>query len=68
MTEVYHFLFETFQGIGVLLGAALIISIVACVIMERRAKKALDERHAALRAQRDEDDDDDDWDDDEDED
>lgn len=66
---LYHFLFETFGGIAILLGAALLISILACAIMEKRAKKALKERQEALKDQREEDDDwddddDDDWDDD----
>lgn len=37
--EVYHFLFETFAGIGCLVGIGLVLSIIACVIMERRTRK-----------------------------
>lgn len=36
---LYHFLFETFAGIGVLIGAGLVISVIACLIMERRTRK-----------------------------
>lgn len=36
---LYHFLFESFAGIGVLIGCGLVISIIACVIMERRTRK-----------------------------
>lgn len=63
---VYHFLFETYGGIGVLVGAGLVISLIACVIMEKRTRKTYVDRGPAT-------DDDDDWsffddDDDEDED
>ena len=37
--EIYHFLFETMPGIGCLVGAGLVLSIIACVIMERRTRK-----------------------------
>ena len=30
---LYHFLFESFAGIGVLVGCGLVISIIACVII-----------------------------------
>lgn len=36
---IYHFLFETFEGIGCLVIAGIILSIVACLIMERRTRK-----------------------------
>lgn len=36
---LYHFLFESFAGIGVLIGCGLVISIIACVIMEKRTRK-----------------------------
>lgn len=36
---VYHFLFETYEGIGCLIGGGLVISIIASVIMERRTRK-----------------------------
>lgn len=37
---LYHFLFETFEGIGVLVLAGVVISIIACVILERRTRRA----------------------------
>lgn len=36
---LYHFLFETYAGIGCLVGAGLVISLIACIIMERRTRK-----------------------------
>lgn len=37
--ELYHFLFETYAGIGILVGAGIIISILLCVIFEFRTKR-----------------------------
>ncbi len=37
--EIYHFLFESYVGIGILVGAGLIISILLCVIFEFRTRK-----------------------------
>ena len=37
--EVYHFLFETYGGLGVLFAATIVICLIACVIMERRTRK-----------------------------
>jgi len=37
--EIYNFLFETMPGIGCLVGAGLVLSVIACVIMERRTRK-----------------------------
>lgn len=36
---VYHFLFETFEGIGTLVGIGLVLGLIACIIMERRTRK-----------------------------
>jgi len=36
---IYHFLFETYAGIGCLVAIGLVLSLVACVIMERRTRK-----------------------------
>lgn len=41
---IYHFLFETMAGIGCLIGACLVISVIACVIMERRTRKIFKHR------------------------
>lgn len=37
--EAYHFLFETMPGIGVLVGAGIVLSIIACFILERKTRK-----------------------------
>lgn len=37
--EIYHFLFETYAGIGVLVLVGLILSFIVSVILERRTKK-----------------------------
>jgi hypothetical protein len=37
--SVYHFLFETYAGLGVLFAFAIVICLLACVIMERRTRK-----------------------------
>lgn len=36
---IYHFLFETYAGMGVLFGATMLICLIAAVIMERRTRK-----------------------------
>lgn len=36
---IYNFLFNTYAGIGVLVGIGLVVSLIACVIMERRTRK-----------------------------
>ena len=51
--SVYHFLFETYGGIGCLVAIGLVVSLIACVIMERRTRKTFVDR--GPRA------DDDDW-------
>ena len=37
--EIYHFLFETYWGIGVLVGAGIVLSIVVSLILEIRTRK-----------------------------
>ena len=44
--QLYHFLFETFEGIGCLIAIGLVISIIACIIMERRTRKRFVSREA----------------------
>ena len=39
ITELYHFLFETPEGVGCLVGICLVLSLIVCVIMERRTRK-----------------------------
>ena len=41
---LYDFLFNTYAGIGCLVGAGLVISLIACVIMERRTRKTFVDR------------------------
>ena len=33
--ELYHFLFETMPGIGILVGGGLVISIIVCFILKQ---------------------------------
>lgn len=51
LTSIYHFLFETFEGIVILVVGAILLSIIVCIIMEVRYKKALKEHHEALLAE-----------------
>lgn len=37
--DLYHFLFETYAGIGVLVGAGIVLSIIICVILEFKTRK-----------------------------
>ncbi len=37
--DLYHFLFETYAGIGVLVGAGIVISLIVCVVLELRTRK-----------------------------
>ncbi|MCL2889437.1 MAG: hypothetical protein FWE65_03320 [Eggerthellaceae bacterium] len=37
--SIYHFIFETYAGIAALVGAAFVIGLIACIIMERRTRK-----------------------------
>ena len=65
LIDVYHFLFETFGGIVILLASAIVLSIIACVIMEIKQRKALKARHEAIKKMQEEDaydDSDNDWD------
>lgn len=41
---IYHFLFETYTGIGILVAAGLIISLILCVIMERKTRLVYKDR------------------------
>lgn len=36
---IYHLLFETYAGIGILVGAGIVLSLIACVIFEIRTRK-----------------------------
>ena len=37
--EIYHFLFETYWGIGVLVGSGIVLSIIVSMILELRTRK-----------------------------
>lgn len=37
--EIYNFLFNTMPGIGCLVGAGLVISFIAAIILERKTRK-----------------------------
>lgn len=47
LEELYHFLFETYAGMGVLMGAVLVISIIVCIVLERRTKRLFRDRGPA---------------------
>lgn len=42
--ELYHFLFETYVGIGVLVLSGLILSLIAAVVMEFKTRKTFVDR------------------------
>lgn len=44
--EIYHFLFETYAGMGCLMGACFIIALVASIFLERGTKRKMAERRA----------------------
>lgn len=35
----YHFIFETYAGMGILFAFALVVCLLACVAMEKRTRK-----------------------------
>ena len=47
LNELYHFLFETYAGMGVLMGAVLVLSIIVCIVLERRTKRLFRDRGPA---------------------
>ena len=44
INSIYSFLFETYAGIGILVGAGLVISLITAVIMELRTRKTFVDR------------------------
>lgn len=46
-TEIYHFLFETYVGIGVLVGISLVLCIVIAALLELRTRKTYKDRGPA---------------------
>ncbi len=47
VSAVYHFLFETFAGIGVLVLIVLLASLIACIIMERKTRRTFKDQGPA---------------------
>ncbi len=45
--EIYHFLFETYAGVGVLVGAGIVLSLIVSVIFEIRTRKRYRNHEAA---------------------
>ena len=37
--DIYHFLFETYWGIGVLVGSGLVLSVIVSFLLEIRTRK-----------------------------
>ena len=44
---IYHFLFETFEGIGVLVLTGLVISVLVCIVMELKTRRTYVDRGPA---------------------
>ena len=42
--EIYHFLFETYAGIGVLVGISLVLCVIIAFVLELRTRKAFVDR------------------------
>lgn len=42
--KIYHFLFETYAGIGCLIGIFLVASVIVAVITEKRTKRIFRDR------------------------
>ena len=38
INQIYHFFFETFYGVGCLVGLGLLISLIACIVLERKTR------------------------------
>lgn len=36
---LYHFIFKTYAGMGILFAFALVVCLLACVVMEKRTRK-----------------------------
>lgn len=42
--SLYHFFFESFAGVGILVLAGLVISVLVCAIMEWRTRQTFKDR------------------------
>ena len=41
---LYHFLFETFTGIAILIGSVLVLCLIACFVMEWNTRRKFKDR------------------------
>ena len=57
--QIYHFLFETYAGIGCLVGAFLVITLLLAFLLERRTRRIYVDRPAPQDDDLDDDDEDD---------
>ena len=44
LSEIYHFLFETYAGIGVLVAISLVLCIIIAAVLEMRTRKTYVDR------------------------
>lgn len=44
--QIYHFLFETYEGIGCLVGVFLIVTLLLAFLLERRTRRIYKDRPA----------------------
>jgi hypothetical protein len=44
IAEIYHFVFETYAGLGCLIGAGVVISVIAAFISEHKTRKIYKDR------------------------
>ena len=44
LAEIYHFLFETYAGIGVLVAISLVLCIIIAAVLEMRTRKTFVDR------------------------
>ena len=42
--EIYHFLFETYAGIGVLVGVSLVLCVIIAFLLEMKTRKTYVDR------------------------
>ena len=45
--SIYHFLFETYGGLGTLVAAGLVISVIACIALEMKTRRTYKDRGPA---------------------
>lgn len=50
--EIYHFLFETYEGIACLIGCGFVFSIIFAFVSERKTKKTFKDRDEKTKEQR----------------